>query len=119
MRRPWFKLHAELLRDRNFRRQKWPARWLFIVCCLEACECNRDGLLAERTGNLTIDDLADDSGLGVVQVKEHAQTLVKTGFLELVAGAYSVMNWEKYQPKLDSTAAERMERLRARRRINP
>jgi hypothetical protein len=68
---------------------------------------------------VSLKEIAGDSGLRIPRVKVGLQSLVRSGFLEIIAGAYSVVNWERYQPKLDNTVTERVQRHRELKRADP
>jgi len=114
--RPWIKLATEIVADTNFRRLGLAAKATFPICLALAGRCDRDGLLAERTGPLDVTEIAEVTRLNVGDQQAALDELVVTRFLSHNTSGYRIHNWKKYQPKIDRTNAERQSRWYQRHR---
>lgn len=115
---PWFRLYTEMPTDRKIRRLTVEHRWLWVCVMCAARQSPVEGwLLVSEDEALTIEDLADISGLKPRQVDNGLKAFLKLGMLEndVEVGAFHIAAWSTRQRQSD-TSTDRVRAWRAARK---
>jgi hypothetical protein len=110
----WIKLRTSLHKNVDFRRASRQSRLLFYVLLEVAGDLNRGGLLAGRSGPMTVTEIAHEAVLSVATTQTALDELTSIGFL--LKGPDSAYEVARFQEKTqaDPAAAERKRRQRDR-----
>lgn len=112
------KVWTDMLADTEFLRLKSAARLTFQTCIIAAGRCDRGGALLGRTGPVTSKEIAFWTGLDLRVQEKSLEDLVKAQFLSVALdGAWTVLNWETFQPPEVSTKRVREFRKRQGNRV--
>lgn len=104
--KPWFKFHRSAVNDLKLLRLDAEMRWLWLEML---CIAN------DETGFIDLRDAGAQARLGEKALRRKLDELVDAKLVDAVGDAYVVHNWT-FRQKFDQTAAERMKRMRDRKR---
>ncbi len=111
----WVKLHVSLLKNVNYRRLSIAGKITFLTALMLAGDCDNKGLLAVRTGPLTVKEVALETSLPPRQQAAALQELCAAAFLSMsLDGAYLVERWDE-KVGSDSERLSNAERQRRHR----
>lgn len=111
----WFRMYAEIKNDPKLRRLDHAGRWLWVVIlCLASESPERGSLLLAEGLPYTIEEIAREADLDLVETEKHVNLMAKMGMLDEDGGTFKIRNWSKRQFTSDSSA-ERTRRWRGGR----
>lgn len=113
---PWVKLYTEMLDDPKIGRLPDAIKWRFVSLVLLAGECDKDGYLSNSSEPMTVDDIAWRMRVTREQCETELTSLVNTGLLEDIDGAYLVTKFAERQGRPQSEKRAQWRERKARQR---
>lgn len=113
MRGGWFRMYRDVLNDPKIQRLSphLRATWLNLLCVAAGDPADQGHLPSD-------DDLAFALRMSIHDVRSHLDDLIIAGLIDILPdGTRQPHNWCERQPRGDRSAAFRMQKLRARKRM--